>query len=141
MKPHNLAGFMVVAALASACADPFAVGAAADADVATVKISGSDQDLSVAHPGLFDLDVAGDGHILWIPSGNAIRMMRVSGVHHEIIVSTGASVQSIRLSGVGTTIHLPKNVHPAVSGDGVDGRILHDSEGMAGQRETAKEVP
>ncbi|QSA97892.1 hypothetical protein [Methylococcus sp. EFPC2] len=96
--------------------------------VATVRVSGVGQHARVAHPGLFDLDVSGAGQTVRVPAGNAIRTLRVSGANHGITVAAGASVQSIRLSGVGSTIHLPKDVHPSVSGSGIDGHIVSDAE-------------
>jgi hypothetical protein len=130
MKQHSLTWATVAAlvALASGCADQSPVSLSGADDVATVKVSGAGQNLSVSHPGRFDLAVSGDGNTVQVPSGNAIRTLRVSGVNHGISVSSGASVQSIRLSGTGTSIHLPKDIHPAVSGSGVGNRILNNVE-------------
>jgi len=117
------------------CADPsFVAGSLGLEGVEAVKISGIGQDVSVSHPGCFDLEVSGEGQTVRVPTGNAVRMLRVSGIRHEIAVSGGTSVQSVWLSGVGSTVHLPKNVHPAVSISGVDGRVLNDVETTRSQR-------
>lgn len=132
MNLRGLTRFIVTAAVVvsvSGCADELPVGLLGADGVATVKVSGAGQNLSVSHPGLFDLDVSGDGHTVRIPSGCAIRILWVSGVNHRMTVAAGASVQSIRFSGVGTILHLPKNVHPTVSGSGVGNRIVYDEAG------------
>lgn len=126
-----LASIIAAAVLASGCAKPFQAGHPAASGVATVKVSGTAQDLSIARSVPFDLDISGDGHTVRIPRGNAVRSLHVSGVNHGIIVLGGTSVQSVEFSGIGTTIHLPKNVHPAASGNGAENRILNDAESVA----------
>ncbi|WP_198324108.1 MULTISPECIES: hypothetical protein [Methylococcus] len=111
----------------SACAGPFFVAGSLGPDgVEAVKISGIGQNVCVSHPGRFDLEVSGEGQTVRVPKGNAVRMLRISGVRHEIAVSGGTSVQSVWLSGIGSTVHLPKNVRPTVSISGVNGRVLND---------------
>ncbi|MDD5036259.1 MAG: hypothetical protein PHE55_16040 [Methylococcaceae bacterium] len=41
-------------------------------------------------------------------------------------------MQSIQLSGVGSIIHLPADVHPAVDNGGMNGQILNDVEATGG---------
>ncbi len=131
MKPNRLARLILAAALVSGCAQR-SLGTSFGADgVVTVSVSGAAQIVTISRPGSFDLDISGDGHTVRIPPGNAVRALRVSGVNHGIIVLGGTSVQTIEFSGIGTTIHLPKNVHPAASGNGAENRILSDAESVA----------
>ena len=134
MKPNRLARLILAAALVSGCAQRSLVTSFGADGVATVSVSGAAQIVTISRRGPFDLDVSGDGHTVRVPPGNAVRTLRVSGVNHAIVVSGGTSVQSIEFSGVGTIIHLPTDVHPAVSGSGVDGRVLNDVEYSASQQ-------
>lgn len=119
-------------ALASGCAGRGRLlGGPGAGGVETVQVSGTGQQVLASHSGWFDLQVSGDGNAVRVPASSSVRMLRVTGANHEITVAAGASVQAVRLSGTGTTVHLPKNVHPAVLGNGEGGQILNDVEGVA----------
>ncbi len=126
MKPFHFSLFAIasILVLLPGCADlSLPVGTPG---IDAVKVSGVGQNVSASHPGQFDLWVSGHGNTVQVPAGCSIRRLWVSGAKQEVTVSSGSSVQSIRLSGVGSTIHLPKNVHPMVHNSGVDNRILND---------------
>lgn len=95
-------------------------------DVITVTVFGNGQKVTIARPGLYDLEVSGDGNSVRISSESSVRLMSVSGVNHQIVVSPGALVRSVRVSGVGSTIRLPNNVHPQISNSGDHNRIVVD---------------
>ncbi|MDD2770444.1 MAG: hypothetical protein PHT19_17120 [Methylococcus sp.] len=132
MNFQQLMRFAVTAALGIpvlGCADYSFHDKTASESVELIKINGNGQNVSVFPPGLFDLDLSGDGNTVHVPCGCSIRNLRISGVNHHVTELPGASVQLIRLSGPGTVIHLPANVHPVVQGSGVNNRIVNDVDG------------
>lgn len=112
---------------ALACSEHYVDGVAGDE---AVDITGSGQSASAFRPYPFNLTVSGDGNAVQVPCGSIIRRLAVSGVNHDIRILPGAEVGSIRLSGVGSTIHLPADLHPPVYGSGVNNQVVNDVEGV-----------
>lgn len=132
MNFQRLMRFAATAALGIpvlGCADYSFQDKTGNEGVELIKINGKGQSVSAFPPGLFDLDLEGDGNSVQIPCGSSIRNLRVSGVNHRVTELPGTSVQFIRLSGTGTVIHLPDDIHPMVEDSGVNNRIINDIDG------------